>query len=109
MGEGTEQPPELGCDPSTPSADEEEGFAAAAEAAQDRGLCPTPGAICRHGQPSSSTRKASMPTAASTEAAREADSFIASILDDIQVDRVKRFPPLPSSTQNGVDRTALDS
>ena len=109
MGTGTEQPPEPSCDPSTPFVDEEENVAAAAEAAQDRGLCPTPGAICRHGQPGISTRKVTMPTAAGTEAAREADAFIASILGDIQAKRIERIPPLPFSTHLGVDRSALDS
>jgi hypothetical protein len=50
-----------------------------------------------------------MPSAAGTEATWDADTFIASILGDIQVDRIERFPPLPASTQYGVDRTALDS
>jgi len=109
LGTGSEQHPEPDNDPSTPSADEEEEFAAAAEDAQDRGLCPTPRAICRHGQPGFSTLKASRPTAAGTEAAREADAFIASIIGDIQADRIERFPPLPSSTKHGGDRSALDS
>ena len=96
LGTGAEQLTEAGSDPSTPSVDEEEEFAAAAEAAHDRGLCPTPGAISRHGQPGFSTQKASWPTTAGTEATREADSCIVSSLGDIQVDRMYRVVPSPS-------------
>jgi hypothetical protein len=110
MGTGAEQyPAEPGCDTSNPSADEEEELAAAAEAAQDRGFSPTPGAICRHSKPGVSTRRTGLPTTEGTEEAREADAFIASILGDIKVNRIERFPPPPSPTQFGGEQSALDS
>ena len=94
---------------STPSADEVEEFVPAAEDAQNRGLCPILSSSSRHGILGPSARHALRPSVADSRVAREADSFIASILNDISAGRIETVSPQPPRTRNGGNRSALDS
>jgi len=91
---------------STPSADEAGEIAAATATNRDHGVCPPP---CSSNRPRRSISGARTTcSGADTEAAKEADIFIAPIINGFRGAGAEVFPP-PPPTRSGTNRPTLDS